>query len=209
MAFGSKVIVAGYTYLDGAEFFISDAQPALPVTLLSFNGELIKKDAALNWQTTNEVNNNYFNVQRSTGSAFINIGKVNAANGVATVQRYAYIDTGVTALGVGALYYRLQQVDNDGKINYSNVIKLQTGINDDIMVLPNPAHKIAFVRSPVNVDNALITITDASGHTVYTSRKNIQASVPVPLNVSALTNGTYVVTIQAPGVNRQSRLVLQ
>lgn len=204
-----KVIVSGSSYQYGGELF-SATTAALPVTLLSFTGALVKNDAQLTWKTANEVNSDYFIIERSfTGTAFNNIGKIMAAGNTATEHIYKLTDADVTSLGTNTLYYRLQQVDKDGKRTYSNVIMLTVN-NIDITVGPNPAHNTAYLRSSVNINNATVVLTDMNGHVLYTAKQSLQAGVQVPINVSGFAAGIYNVSIQAANIPaRQFKLALQ
>lgn len=94
----------------------------LPVTLLSFNGNIINKQSVLTWITNNEQNNDYFSVQRSNdGIQFIEVGKVKGAGNTSSQKLYKFTDANPI---VGKNYYRLQQYDFDGTKKTSNTIEL-------------------------------------------------------------------------------------
>lgn len=206
-----KIYFSGSSYAYGTELYVGDAIGTLPVQLLSFTGNLVKNDAQLAWKTTNEINNSYFNVQRSIdGAVFANVAKVNAAGNIAAINNYTFTDANVTAYNANALYYRLQQVDKNGKSTLSNIVKINIANVDGIVVSPNPAHKIAYLRSATNINNAEINVTDMAGHVLYSAKQNIQAGTQVPVNVSSFAAGTYNVTITAAGTaQKQFKLVLQ
>jgi ELWxxDGT repeat protein len=208
VAAGNKLYFDASTYKYGNELYVGDAKGVLPLSFLSFNGALLKNDAQLNWKTANEINNSHFNVQRSTGASFTTIGKVDAATQGDGTLSYSFTDANVTALNVFDIYYRLQQVDKDGNTSYSNIIKLSVG-GVGITVTPNPAHKTAYVRSAVSINNAVIAITDMNGRAVYTAKQNITAGTQLPVNVSALPAGTYNVSISGNGTMYQVKMVLQ
>jgi hypothetical protein len=109
---------------------------ALPVHLLSFTGNRSGTKVALKWITENEVNNDHFDVERSSnGIDFIKIGRVNplAGNG----QKEYYFDD-LQPLN-GANYYRLRQVDTDSSFEYSRIIRVDMGKNMVVSIYPNPA----------------------------------------------------------------------
>lgn len=208
---GDKLYFNATSMEYGMELYVGQASAILPVTLLSFNGSLVKNDALLKWTTINEIHNSYFNIQRSSnGAGFTTVGKVIAAGNATSTHDYDFTDANVTSLGVNALYYRLQQVDADGKSTYSNIIKLAIASVDGITISPNPAHKMAYIRSSTSISNALITVTDMNGHILYSTKQNIQAGSQIPVNISTLAAGTYNVTIQAAGITkRQMKLLLE
>ena len=110
----------------------------LPVTFLSFNVQGFKSfngntNTLVNWETASEINTAYFNIQRSTdGISFETIGKVKAKG----ISIYTFNDQ--SPLWGGLLYYRLEIVDNNGSITYSDVKELSI-INYQLSIAPNPA----------------------------------------------------------------------
>ena len=98
-------------------------QGPLPVTFLSFNAKKLTETAAvLNWKTSQEQNSSYFQVERSNDALhYFNIGRVAASGNSTTAIDYYFTDTKPAA---GINYYRLKQVDIDGKFEYSNTIKI-------------------------------------------------------------------------------------
>jgi len=93
---------------------------ALVVTLSSFTATKKETSVLLNWQTANEQNNAYFIVERSNGSnmSFKEAGRISSLGNSSKPQQYYFED--VNPFG-GGNYYRLKQVDADGKITYSKV----------------------------------------------------------------------------------------
>jgi len=197
-------IATNYTY--GTELYTT-SEKLLPVTLLNFTGALKGNDALLQWQTANELHNDYFNVQRSTtGGGFTTIGRVQAKTG--TDNNYNFTDAGVTALGVNKLYYRLQQVDEDGKNAYSKTIQLDVIKGALLKVWPNPATSFATITSSVNMPGAVIQLVDANGHTVYTNRHSIPAGGSVTIPLKGYARGVYTVTVQQQGMQKQEYKVV-
>lgn len=107
----------------------------VPVTLLSFTATLKNRQVLLNWQTTAEINNAYFDVERSNdGISFTTIGRV-AGNGTTSLpHNYSLIDPHPLA---GLNYYRLRQVDFDGHFKYSNVEVVLIKDNETIIAWYN------------------------------------------------------------------------
>lgn len=101
--------------------FANDCNPTtLPVTWLYFTARANDShEVALNWATASEINNDRFEIERSAdGSSFEKIGTVNGnGNSVQTIE-YSFKDTTVQR---GVYYYRLKQVDFDGRFEYSNI----------------------------------------------------------------------------------------
>lgn len=108
----------------------------LPVTFGSFTANKKGTDALLNWTTETEQNNDRFEVERSAnGKDFTLIGQVKGAMNSSSTQRYSFTDNKVLN---GMNYYRLKQVDLDGKSTYSKVVNLRFNGGEDIAIYPNP-----------------------------------------------------------------------
>ncbi|MCF8413150.1 MAG: fibronectin type III domain-containing protein, partial [Melioribacteraceae bacterium] len=102
----------------------------LPVELTTFLANVTKNGIELNWRTETEIDNYGFQIERSFGDKlkWENIGFVNG-NGTSNLKHnYSFVDD--TPL-YGKSYYRLKQIDFDGKFEYSNTIEV------DFNNLPN------------------------------------------------------------------------
>ncbi|WP_051718763.1 hypothetical protein [Hymenobacter sp. IS2118] len=94
----------------------------LPVELTSFTAKApTSHQVQLHWQTASEHNNREFEVQRSTnGQQFNVVGRMPGHGSTSAPHAYAYTD-GVLPAQATTLYYRLRQVDEDGKFAFSPV----------------------------------------------------------------------------------------
>ncbi len=176
---------------------IKNISMVLPLTLLNFNVVKQNNTVQLNWQTANEINTSYFNVQRSNdGRSFASIGKV-AAKGSNKVQNdYAYVDNNISQLHAGRLYYRLQEVDNDGKLNSSGVKIIDINTNSVLFTIsPNPAKDFINISSSGNVANAQVSVTDMNGRILYASKQNFSANQQIKIPASRFAKQVLIVTI--------------
>ncbi len=173
----------------------------LPVTMLALTGKAQGKQNILNWATATEQNNTGFEVQRSgDGYNFSKIGFVNtkAVNGSSNLKlSYDFSDIGFAA---SANYYRLKQIDKDGKSALSNIVLLRDGNTPaigDVSVYPNPAKNIVTVKiSLANSINIKLAVTDMSGKTIFT--KSVLAGngeTIVQVDASRLSTGSYFIKI--------------
>jgi ELWxxDGT repeat protein len=197
-----KLYFIGYNKKYGQEIYVT-TQSLLPVSLLSFKGHWQGENAFLQWATINEQRNNYFNVQRSyNGVDFTTISKVFAKAGTKE-NDYNYTDANFNAAVTGKLYYRLQQVDVDGKFNYSNTIVLDVTTGSRLKISPNPAVNFAYLYSTVNMPNALIQLVDINGRIIYSAKQNIPAGSNVTIPLQGYAKGMYTITVQSAGRQRQ------
>jgi hypothetical protein len=109
----------------------------LPIELLKFEARPANGAIDLSWETATEINNEYFDVERSrVGEEFTPIGRISGAGNSHSVHRYNFTDTYPLA---GNAYYRLRQTDYDGKLSYSWVLRVETAASFTILAWPNPS----------------------------------------------------------------------
>lgn len=117
-------------------FGIAEANATLPVAWLSFTVQKQNEHALLTWSTATETNNNYFVAEHSVnGINWETIGVVNGAVNSNTTRTYQYSHTNPAA---GKNYYRVRQVDQDGRSSYSSIQTLQFEQKAGLTVYPNP-----------------------------------------------------------------------
>jgi len=119
----------------------------LPVEYLSFTGELIEPGINyLKWETATETDNHHFEIERKTEETdFVKIAQQQGAGNSNEVIHYSYTDNEAPE---GLCYYRLKQVDNNGKETYSSVIAIGAvpEMIEFIKVFPNPATEEISIR---------------------------------------------------------------
>jgi hypothetical protein len=95
----------------------------LPVDLLSFSAELSENAVILRWKTASEENNAFFDIEKSVdGKNWIFLNRVNSNGNSFKTKSYDLFDYEPVA---GTSYYRLKQVDFDGKFSYSKIVSVQ------------------------------------------------------------------------------------
>ncbi len=148
---GSKTLSLGYG-------------TSLPVTWLSFKAIPQGPDIHLLWQTASEQNADVFEIQRSTdGLVFDKIGLVKATGNSDVIRNYAYLDT-ETSKEIN--YYRIKQLDWDGKFSYSRVIAVRRQNLNGYTLYPNPcSHRLNFDISGHD-QSFSVKISDSYGHII-------------------------------------------
>ncbi len=171
----------------------------VPVTLSSFKGERQGNKNLLTWTTATEQNNKGYELQRSAnGENFSTIAFVSskAINGTSnTTLAYNYADEKPFS---GNNYYRLKQVDFDGRSTLSNVVLIKgTKVNSIVLssVYPNPAkNQLNIVLSAPANDRVTMIITDVAGKVVMQqSAQLVSGDNNLKINVSGLLSGTYLI----------------
>ncbi len=162
--------------------------PALPVKLIDFNASNRQGKVMLNWSSTNEENFSKFVVEKSTdGSSFVEIGTVRGKGNPASKNNYEFVDVNAKA---NINYYRLSQVDIDGRSSYSGIVKVNTLLTSAVSLQPNPA-KDHITLQGINT-GAKISIADITGRTLA---KYTATSSAFSIPVQSLNAGRYFVTI--------------
>ncbi len=111
----------------------------LPITLLHFTGTAQNKKAQLYWQTANEGNSSYFEIQRSDdGKNFEPVATVTAKGNI-TNNDYQTTDD-LFFLNYNIIYYRIKMVDINGGFKYSSsvIIKAAGAVKSYIKAWPLP-----------------------------------------------------------------------
>lgn len=124
-----------------AGIFFETPDGPLPVSLVDFQAILVNQSVVLNWETAQEKNNKGFYIERSeNGKQWQVLGfvksKADAGNSNSSTL-YSFTDNAAIS---GTNFYRLKQIDIDGKFDYSemrmiNIAATSTGVQ----LYPNPA----------------------------------------------------------------------
>ena len=151
-----------------SKFGIAQSLTVLPIELLSFDAVYNGKSTDVSWVTASETNNDHFIVERSTDAQeFEMIGKIQSkARGGSSTSNLFY-ELNDPNVERGVYYYRLKQVDFDGKMSFSSVAMVVVEDHHELTVIPNPTDNIA----EINFDShglgvALLKVYDTRGRLV-------------------------------------------
>ncbi len=179
----------------------------LPVTFLNFDGMLRNGQALLNWSTSNEINNKGFDVQRSMdGQNFATIGFVPGSGSSSSVNNYNYTDAKILS---GSNYYRLKQMDLDGRYNYSSTIRLDFK-KFDWAILGNPVNNSSWLQLQLDrTANVSIQIVSLSGKLVQTINKGniVQGTYTIPLSLNNEASGLYIVKLMVDNQSYSKKII--
>ena len=186
---------------DGTAIINPDNGPEnglLPVNMVSFTASLLSdKKVKLNWSTSMEINCSSYKIERSIdGNIFNEIADV-AGNGTTLLfHSYSFIDDVSFATG-SIVYYRIEQLDIDGKSSYSKVLPVKLkNENTQIIISPNPFSNYLNINMEWTKNEMIvIRIIDVQGNKVIS--KNIQMSKGLNYismnNLSHLPAGNYFI----------------
>ncbi len=116
-----------------------DITSPLPIKLLYFKANVVGDEVVTEWATAEEVNNDYFTVEKSSdGETFTDVAKVSSQGDTKTGHHYSMNDLDPYP---GLSYYRLKQTDFDRKYTYSKVVAVQYDGMTSVLLraYPNPS----------------------------------------------------------------------
>ncbi|WP_149242173.1 T9SS type A sorting domain-containing protein [Dyadobacter sp. 32] len=183
-----KVVDAYKNTVFSPKLFVSGATP-LPVTLTYFTGEPAENNQTLlRWETSSENNASHYEIEKSRDAKFFEkIGAVNAVGNSNLNKAYSYQDEGTVSEN---RYYRLKQVDLDGKYSYSRMVHVRQEGFTAVKVYPNPVVDKLTVLSQSRLNR--IEVIHISGKIVHSSNPGGQVFI---LDMSGFNPGLYMVKV--------------
>lgn len=187
----------------------------LPVTLVSFKAANNKGNVDLNWLTASEVNNKGFYIERSIdGNKFTDVTFVKGAGNSSVRLAYNYTDAkAFSVTGVNTLYYRLRQVDLNGKYAYSDVATVtnSTQAETEVTLYPNPFTQnatIAFTNA-TNLSSITFEVFDISGRKLISKEQSVSQGLNViAINeLEQLNGGVYFIQVLGSDFSKLIKVV--
>ncbi len=182
----------------GKNFYQKITFSVLPVKFTSFSANKKDDNAALNWTVENETSAvDRYEIERSLGGSVFDklttLQKSNSGNG------YSYLDRNISAVkSNGLIYYRVKQIDVDGRFVYSEVKNVKnSNKNSFISNYPNPVHDITTlqINAPENIEVSY-SLLGSNGKTIQ--RGVIQALKGINRERISMTNyttGNYLLKV--------------
>ncbi len=184
-------------------------QNPLPITLLNFNAEAQNKTTLVEWSTASEINNHYFEVQRSADLLeFETISRIQGAGNSNSMLSYTYTDEAPLK---GMSYYRLVQTDFDGtRTEFAPVPVMHANNASGVVAFPNPFHSSFELRlsEQLQSESLQIRIVDIQGRIIqqFTQLPNAPVS---SIQLGDALPGLYFVEIQSAKGAEVIRLIKQ
>ncbi|MEP6594344.1 MAG: DUF4331 family protein [Ginsengibacter sp.] len=186
---------------NGPEYEGPHSFDPLPVTFLNFTAEKAGNKVALHWQVTNEINNDHYDVEQSLGAGiWTKIGTVKAQTG--NVNNYELLHSNPSLSQ--ANYYRIKQVDKDGRISYSPIRLIMFTSKNILTISPNPAtNNIRIYSSEVSLN---IHLYDVNGKKLMSQK--LTAGY-IQFNISRFAKGVYSIVAEKNGVTIETSKIVK
>lgn len=185
---------------------------ALPVELITFEGRQDKFSIFLDWVTASEINNEKFEVEASyDGQSFQTIGAVKG-NGTATEQQEYSFKVAKPQEGIS--YYRLKQIDFDGRFEYSKVISVNfrrvTAAIGTFYPNPSKAGWVHLDYFPQHDEEVTISVFDMTGKLVTHQILSIPSgNNHLSCDFSDLNAGIYTVKVGNKTHTAHRKLIIE
>ncbi|MET0242901.1 MAG: zinc-dependent metalloprotease [Flavitalea sp.] len=167
----------------------------LPVNWKYLRGRKSNLDVYLQWGTANEVNNRKFEIQRSTDG--LNYNKVGEVASAATSRDYDFIDHNAVA---PVYFYRLKQIDYDGREFLSSVIIVrndQPGDAQAVQVVNPFGNSVDFVLTSAYSTASTVQVLDLTGKKIIEKQLPAgQRSMKIDVSSQSLSSGVYILRVQ-------------
>jgi hypothetical protein len=187
------------------------ASSVLPLRWISVSGSWQRSKALLKWEVGNVLDNDRFEIERSTnGINFTTVGSVPNNSGFAGAAASVYNFSDNFDAAKGTIYYRIKQVDKDGRFSYSKTIKLlaDNSAKEKITLRSNPVTSDLIVLNEHHVQVTTINIVDASGK-IVASKIIKKADSIIRYNVQQLPAGYYIAMIASSDGNTALAFIKQ
>ena len=182
----------------------------LPVELLSFSALCKNEKVICEWSTASEINNDYFSVEKnSDGKNWTEIGKVNGSGNSTTKMNYEFIDE--TTIAGSLIYYRLKQVDFDGRYEYFGPSAAIVSPSDDWnLILQNTAseNELSGTLFLSKEDKIQLQICDVQGKIVMSNEFSFnKGNNLIKLNLENIEKGVYFIKLNNSKALLQKKFV--
>ena len=175
---------------------------ALPVSLILFEGKNENNVNILNWATSSETNNRKFELERSENNLiFETIYEVNGNGNSIEEINYSFSDFDFKQ---GIIYYRLKQIDFEGRFNYSKIISIKPKYKSGLIAYPNPAKDNVTITHYLK-EKPTVEVFDLFGNKIPAIINVKDESVIT--NLGSFTAGKYIIKVASSTINETISII--
>ncbi len=179
----------------------------LPVSLIHFTAKAVGKHNLIQWEISEALHHHYFELEKSTdGFIFERLARLEQAENQPTQSFYRYEDQNPASLS----YYRLTQVDRDGKSTVYPIETVQHSSDQlDFSLAPIPVKEELKVRFTLQQSSSVeLFLYNQSGQLMLTQNSNLSKGThELPLAVKQLPKGFYLVKVQTHQTQQSKKFI--
>ena len=184
----------------------------MPVELLSFDAHLYENYIEVIWKTSEESNNDYYIVEKSHDAInWIQVAKVKGVGNSKNNTNYTWLDIDMYS---GLSYYKLTQVDLDGKKVSFDIISVNNNYHkslNTVEIYPNPSIDNFTLEYYSEYDDELSIIIDSDlGHEVYFQKYKVTKGINlIQIYTESFMPGLYLMLIESTSGSNLSKKLLK
>ena len=193
-----KLVCRPGTDSDIDSVWLTSFSAIIPVEMVSFTGKNLGKTNELTWKTVAELNNKGYQIDRGGGTEE-GWQKIGFVKGKGQHGTYTFVDESpnLTASGqLGTSYYRLRQIDYDGKETVSKVISISNNPNVKLKVYPSVTTGYLMLETEM---------TDAFEVFNLVGQVVLKGKAAQRIDVTSLPHGSYMLKVG----NEQAKFIKQ
>jgi hypothetical protein len=198
---GSSSAAATLT-IDGIRVANSWSNGPLPVTLSSFEGFASENGNKLSWTTSSEINNKGFEIEKSENAeSFEKIGFVAGRGNSQKRIQYSFFDNQISG---AKTFYRLKQIDIDGKSSYSKLITVCSDMIE-VKINPNPFTNNITVISGNQSKMLQAELIDITGKVKISINGEVNGNIEI--DTQHLSKGVYFIRVKDGETIQTKRII--
>ena len=185
------------------------AAVTVPVSWIDFSAEKgFNNIVKLSWSVADEININHYEIERSIdGVNFNKIGSIIGKTSSFSTVNYTYIDN--NNVPAGNVYYRIKEVDNNGKTSTSKVIVINSDVQSNLWYSTVTGNNlIVFIKSDIGKTN--ISVHDISGRILYQQKiSNAITGQQIVIPSNQFAKGVYIIKVDSESGSKSNKIVIQ
>ena len=175
----------------------------LPVELIRFEGNCVAGAVSLVWETATERNNDHFILERAAADGiFKPIAQISGAGSSEELIQYNYRD--VKSIS-DTYYYRLSQVDYDGKTTDYAAIKVNYDCGLEQLTVNYGNGSLHFLNVREKIEK--LSVYTASGQLIYQIAYPSLVNNRIPLD-QTLSTDIYIVSVESQNEISTSKIFI-
>lgn len=171
----------------------------LPVEFLSLSAKCIKESIEMKWQTASEINNDRFEIERSSDARrYEAIGTIRGEGNSQRLVEYTFTDELPLS---GTNYYRLKQIDIDGTSSHSDIVSVDMDKSNRVLITPTST--LDFVTINAGVESSIV-IRSVNGQ-IMNTQSDFEGNFTI--DMINYPQGIYYLTVEMNGEVQTKKII--